>query len=191
MKRLSLSLLIIIVAIGSYFYFNSGTSDPLSLLNNEWETFELNSENKLTQHKTTQKEINDAKLVIQKAKRLPASINKNAKRKPFLFPGQKLPAKISYKNKISPNWKEKLAPSLMRFLDPKTKLFIKKEQSLIVFERGIARYTEKVLVKFQTKAGRHYSYNALVDSETGHIIKTWNKLQHEGIGHEKIKFKLN
>ncbi len=185
---IAFSLIIIIYQLGTSSDKNNVS---LELNDNDWQTFEMDKQNKLSQHKTTKEEASAAKLPKKKSNRSPASVKTNDVRKPFLFPGQKMPKTISYKNEIKSDWKEKLAPSLMRFLTPKTKLFIRKEESLIIIERDQARYAEKVLLKFQTDSGRHYSYNALVDSETGSIIKTWNRIQHEGIGHKKLKMQIN
>jgi hypothetical protein len=191
MKKILTTCLVLTVVIVIYqLGRDNDNKSHLSHLNNDWETFELDNSNKLSNHKSTKDEIMAAKLPQTKKSRSPASIKAVNKREPFLFPGQKMPKNITYKNKIKADWKEKMAPTLMRFLNPNTKLFVKEEKSIVILERDQARYAEKVLIKFQTKTGRHYSYNALVDSETGHIIKTWNRMQHEGIGHKKIKMKV-
>lgn len=107
-----------------------------------------------------------------------------------VYPGQPIPPVLSFRNKRSKDWKKKLGNSVMRFLKNDTKLFLKEMDSLSILERDKARFVEKVSIRIQSPQGRLNSYNALVDSETGEIVKTWNQTIHESMTQNKNALKL-
>jgi hypothetical protein len=153
-----------------------------------WQTFEKKSDD-IVSRPTSQKDIVKAKLPVTKAApaRGPAAIKERELVLPY---GKEKPQDFHVINSASADWKKRMAPQLMRFLEDGTKLFVKKEKSMTIVERNYGRHVEQVYIKFETKKGRHYSYHALVDSETGTLLKTWNRTQHEGIGHARVRFRV-
>lgn len=85
---------------------------------------------------------------------------------------------LQFQNKVSKHWKKDLEIQLRRGLPEKTKLEIFPERDLVILQGEIARNTQQVVVTFQSPRERN-SYRALVDSESGKIIRTWDHTIHE------------
>jgi hypothetical protein len=84
-------------------------------------------------------------------------------------------------NRSNQNWKDILGNELIRFQNEDTKVMIKEEFPVIKIQNGKGRYLEQVIVTYLFKNGNSSSYRALVDSESGAIIETWDKTIHEKI----------
>ena len=82
-------------------------------------------------------------------------------------------------NEYNPLWKEELGKNLLRFLRPKTKSIVRREGSALIKHKGKNLLVEHVLVKLKSPEGRHFGYNAYVDSHSGKVVKTWNRTIHE------------
>lgn len=82
-------------------------------------------------------------------------------------------------NKISSDWKEILGNDLIRFQSEFTKVMIKEELPVIKIQNGKGQYLEQVIVTYIFQNGNISSYRALVDSESGSILETWDKSVHE------------
>ncbi len=123
--------------------------------------------------KVTASEADRALLKKVLARRGPASIK--TRQREFL--GKEFPMEeLRFKNSIDADWKEKLGEDLLRFQAPSTKANVISEKSFIQTDgKKNARFVEQVLITFLMSSGEQKSYNALVDSESGQIIKTWNK----------------
>lgn len=181
MKKLISLTIIFLVA----FYFVSKNDSQTQ--SDEWVTY-TNEDNGIQSHKTTDIEKHIAKITPQKKtkgkRRKPASVNK---RNLTLLPDQASLKDLEVKNEVHKEWRKRMATNLMRFQDEETKLLVNKLESMVILDKGKGLNVEKVHVKYITKSGRHYGFHALVNSETGHVIRTWNRIHHEGIGHQRIK----
>lgn len=158
----------------------------------EWQTFKKTAHNEIQSYPTTTEEKKRVKISSQKEEkpqkrkeRLPASKRTSnvisSGRKEVTLPGQKWKDKAKPLNKPHKDWKKRMGNDLLRFLRPETKLFVRQLESLTINNKGNPHHVEKVLVKLSSPEGKLYSYNALVDSESGKLIKTWNRTIHENI----------
>lgn len=87
--------------------------------------------------------------------------------------------RFRYLNNINEDWQKQMAERLMRFQDERTKMYLKHEKGILQVQNGTAQYLEQVMVTFSMDDGTHYSYRALVDSEEGRILETWDRTKHE------------
>ncbi|MBL6989962.1 MAG: hypothetical protein ISR65_09300 [Bacteriovoracaceae bacterium] len=93
-------------------------------------------------------------------------------------------------NEEDPKWKDKLHKELKRFQREDTKVKIKNIESLIeVTSKNTAKFVEVVEVSFFVSDGYRSSYNALVDSDSGKIIKIWNRSVPENRKKYSLTFK--
>ncbi len=86
--------------------------------------------------------------------------------------------RITFKNKVSTDWPSKLQKQLARGLPPDVTLSIHPERDFIMLEGDQALNTQQVIVVFEAKNNRN-SFRAMVDSQTGKIIRTWDQTIHE------------
>ena len=82
---------------------------------------------------------------------------------------------IKMMNSVSKNWKQIVARNLMTYQDASTKLIMKKEESLIKVENNQGRYVEVVNVGYLNENGRPMGFRAMVDSQSGAILSTWDR----------------
>lgn len=128
-----------------------------------------------------------------KIKRAPASIKpEKAAKKPASVPippsrevvGEPImnTATLKKSNKVSEDWKEKYTKNFLRMLpkDQALKDFkIKVKKSLLKVKNNVGRNMEHIVVSYKKPNGYPFSFEALVDSETGAVIQTWNKTRYE------------
>jgi hypothetical protein len=77
-------------------------------------------------------------------------------------------------NKVSDQWQKKLEVNLRRIGGAKLKtLQVSPQESYIISDGDEGRMVERVIVKLESKDGEYTSFFAEVDSESGHVIKTW------------------
>ncbi len=88
--------------------------------------------------------------------------------------------KISMKNKPDTKWHDKLVTILGRGLNPETKIEVNHEKSVILVNGHDALNAEQVVVIFNADKERN-SYRAMVNSQTGKVIRTWDHTIHENI----------
>lgn len=86
---------------------------------------------------------------------------------------------LIYENDVNADWQQLMAERLMRFQDENTKMFTRHEKGILQVQKGNAKYLEQVLITFSMDDGTHYSYRALVASDDGKIIETWDRTKHE------------
>lgn len=86
--------------------------------------------------------------------------------------------KVSFTNKVHPSWNERLKNLLNRDLPERTELSIVNERDLVLINGKKATNAQQVVVIFNSPKKRS-SYRALVDSQTGKIIRTWDHTIHE------------
>lgn len=101
------------------------------------------------------------------------------------------PKPLVFINHFNPEWKDMLGEYLLKFQEVDTKVFIQRQRGLIKLEESGARLVEEVLVNYLRPQGGQSSFKALIDSQSGEIIQTWNKTVHEDVGGEnRILFTL-
>lgn len=204
MKKIFIGSTFILFTAIVYYYFQTTSVDEKE--NSSWVTFKKTSPKKIDSYPTTAKEKKEAKISAnlnhgqednsaKTEKRSPASLRPNAQTESLkgrlwnLHANQKLPKEISFQNSPKDNWKSLMGQDVMRFLRPETLLFVQKQKSLTLLERGVGLHVEQVYVKMISPEGRHYSYNAFVDSETGKVVRTWNQTIHEPMGKKTTKMR--
>jgi hypothetical protein len=87
--------------------------------------------------------------------------------------------KLTMINTENPNWKTLLGNDLLRFQREDTKVIIKEELPIIKVMDGKGQYLEQVIITYLLNNGDRNSFRALVDSETGLVLETWDRTIHE------------
>jgi len=187
LKILFSTTLVILLASAFYRYQSNHKTLNNSLRNSDWKTFNKVSLKDISSYPTTSAEKKDmnvddksiAKGEKQKTKRSMASTGvPDLKQRSWQGTGPR-PLSSEIDNNYNPRWKEELGKNLLRFLRPNTKTIVKRETSALIKHKGQNLMVEHVLVKLKSPEGRHYGYNAYVDSSNGKIIHTWNRTIHE------------
>lgn len=170
MKKIILPLIVFIftpLALLFFFHFPEEEMEP-----QEWTTF-TKTKNDLIAHPTTSAELKKAQL------RTVASIKNEKKVIERTILGEigdkKDLKKIDFINKINPDWKKNLAKILLEGGQKDDRVLIKRNIGIIEVDNLKGRYLEQVVVTYISDNHEQNSFNALVDSESGQIIKTWNK----------------
>ena len=96
--------------------------------------------------------------------------------------------KYQFSNKKNEEWELELRNILLDSLDNKPKLTIKREKSLIKILKDKARYIEQAQIIIDHEDGRQDSFRALIDSESGRIIRSWDRTIHENFLKKPRKF---
>ena len=133
------------------------------------------------------KKTNKKKISLEKEKNKKLSKNKNIL---FLNPKDEKIVKNEYKfsNKKNDDWETELRNRLLDSLDNKPELTIKKEKSLIEVLKDKARYIEQAQIIIDHEDGRQDSFRALIDSESGKILRSWDRTIHENFLKKPRKF---
>ena len=74
-------------------------------------------------------------------------------------------------------WLTNLEKNLVNILPNSLKL--KRKRSLIKKENKSSRRLEHVIVRYQSPSGNPFTFEALIDSETGVMVQSWNKTRYE------------
>ena len=99
-----------------------------------------------------------------------------------------LDTEMKFRNSPNKNWQQVYKRNIERMLNTKNaNVKVTKKKSYIKFDNNTGRYLEHVLVQMTKPNGSPYSYEALIDSETGSMVRSWNKTRYEF----KEKLKLN
>ena len=93
-----------------------------------------------------------------------------------------------FSNEKNEDWKIELRNRLLDSLDNKPELTIKKEKSLIKVKRNKAMYIEQAQIIIDHEDGRQDSFRAHIDSETGKILRSWDRTIHENFVKKPRKF---
>jgi hypothetical protein len=202
-KKNWLFLVLILTAFGlGLFYFQrinqkhtTAKKPQEKQPHSNWQTFVKKGKKDISSHKTTSDEIKKEKLKTKDSKRKPASLGKKSlekknsfKRQNRLLIGEKQEFfsnqenSLEILNQYNKAWKSNLGHKLMRFQEADTKVFIRPLESLLQVKKGKGLLVEKVIIQFKLPSGKRSSFNALVDSESGKVLQTWNRTIHEGIG---------
>lgn len=84
--------------------------------------------------------------------------------------------KLKVANRPTENWKPALEKALLAQGGSNVKdIQISKLDSFIWTESGVALYVETVKITLKNEQNAQVSFNAMVDSETGKILKNWNQ----------------
>lgn len=187
MKKSSLFFLSLSVAV--LIAYTSRTQKlPINVeSNSKWSTFEKKSHDKIIAHATTDKELQTSRL-----ERKIASTNSTVSGgNPFPLREERIligddalkyqdeAINLPMKNTINPEWKDVLGNDLLRFQKEDTKIIIKNELSLIRVKNGEGQFLEQVIITYLQKDGTQNSYHAMVNSETGLVVETWDRTIHE------------
>lgn len=199
MKKIWLFTFSTFIALTIAFY----SKHPLSMYSDQvtpaWKTFEKKSNNTISGHIATGAELAAARIPLAKRE---IAHDKNASDQ---MRSQKRSMNYQYRenriligdvqknnyqdesvelemiNRPSADWKDVLGQDLIRFQYENTKVMIKEEFSVIKIQSGKGLYAEQVIITYFSKNGNTSSYRALVDSESGQIIETWDKTIHDHV----------
>ena len=180
MKKISIVTFFTFIALLGFKFLIKTDDHQIS----SWQTFIIDEDKNITHYPSTLEELKFLdplayeKVTTENEKE---SLDKEVKRSPS-----------SKKSENIPQWQESLAYNLMRFQDPQTKLIIKKEESIVRKVNGEKREFDVVLISFFPYANTDFknSYNALVDTTSGEIIRTWNQSIHEPLRGQRMNFEL-
>jgi hypothetical protein len=208
MKKTWLFLLSSLIALALTIYSQKSSTDNTYTMNPSWKTFTKNANLEIRGHKTTKEELEVARVPDQRKNDSDEISNlentrkiaseKTIKDPHFLIREERVligdiqkrnyqdeDVPLEMENKINPNWKDILGNELLRFQNNDSKVMIKEEFSIIRIQEDKGQYVEQVIVTYILKNGRINSYRALIDSETGSIIETWDKSVHENLKPER------
>jgi len=185
LKTILLSSAIVFFAVSLFTYINFDRSSKTTQSEDmsSWKTYNKVSQDKIESYPTTHKEKNEMKVDSSKK-----NDRKVASKTPMPIPSLNhrawrgigpRPLSSEIDNEYNPLWKEELGKNLLRFLRPKTKSIVRREGSALIKHKGKNLLVEHVLVKLKSPEGRHFGYNAYVDSQSGKVVKTWNRTIHE------------
>jgi hypothetical protein len=91
-------------------------------------------------------------------------------------PIERTPASSSYMNKPSPEWKKRLETSLKAQAGNSLKsIKIQKESSLVWMRDENPILVESVIVTLTNHQKMQSSFRALVDSQTGKVLESWDQ----------------
>lgn len=83
-------------------------------------------------------------------------------------------------NRPSTQWRKLLHTQISRTSGKDLKeLDIQPQESYIILDNGEGRFVERVVMTVRAKDGRFTRFFAEVDSESGHVLKTWGAIIHE------------
>lgn len=82
-------------------------------------------------------------------------------------------------NKVNKEWKQLAFNKLNRYLKDDTKMTIEPVKSAIFVKHNIGRYVEHVKIIFKKENGLVSAYDAYIDSQSGNVIRTWNRTKIE------------
>ena len=123
-------------------------------------------------------------VIKKELKKVSKTDNKVSKKvKPLIFNKREIssvknisnPDDLKVTNKFNPKWESITRKNILRnFKGQKVDLKIKHVKSLVYVKYNTGVLAEKVKVEIKLASGKVSRYNALVNSETGTIINTWN-----------------
>ena len=153
----------------------------------EWKVFKVKDKTKKTKQSIpTKKDLISARIPEKKIKILEQKISypkRNDRRligkKESINTYKDESINLEFLNSINENWKQDLIDRIARTQRSDTEIFIKKENSFIQIKNNKGLYVEHVLLAIKRPDDLKQSYEALIDSETGKVIKTWNSITYE------------
>ncbi|MCK5884718.1 MAG: hypothetical protein KAG61_13590 [Bacteriovoracaceae bacterium] len=166
MKKLILSSLIIITTALVVFYILQNR--PEGPVEKKLITYHKKA-NGLVKHNTTKKE--------RKLAKIEHNVAGPAQSKRELSPkNSKIDlGDLEYSNKVSDGRNTLLSKRLLNFQKVGTKVVVRQYKSMVIMKGKKGQYVEEVIISFINESGLMNGFSALVDSETGKILKTWNR----------------
>jgi Zn-dependent metalloprotease len=132
--------------------------------------------------------IKDSSFVVKNKRAKPMRSIASVKKSNILIPLKKEPIRkiigrsdLPFKaaNKVDKKWKAKALSNLSKVWIGDKGIEIEHKDSAVFIKNGIAKNVEHVLVSLVHNNGNPSSFEAYIDSQTGKIIKTWNKTRYE------------
>lgn len=168
MKKIIWCIPLIIVAIASFYYFNKKQVTSVAL-----------KERSQAIEKTSTSKRAPASVPTSQVMHKQATPEKIQERK--WVGNKKMPRdKIIFVNSPKKEWKTLFMKKISRGLPADVDIEVQDEESLVILEGKMARNTEQVVVIYNSSAKRN-SYRAMVDSQSGKIIRTWDHTIHEDL----------
>lgn len=207
MKKIWLFTISTFIAITIAFYSKKAPRLFADQQSSSWKTFEKKTEKDISGHSSTVLELSAAR--IPKALRSIAAEGNQGTEKDsrlknsFLYREERVligdiqknnyqdeNVELEMINKVNLNWKEILGNDLVRFQNTKTKVLIKEEFPVIKVQNGKGQYLEQVIITYLRNNENLSSYRALIDSESGMVIETWDKTVQEKLKEQRTGFTL-
>lgn len=123
-------------------------------------------------------------------KRFPASLKKGQQvkasetfvsKKRIYIGDPKLDKNLTFSNSISNDWEDKYKNRFLKMANvteiPDFK--IQKKRSIIKVKKNTGLYLEHVIISFTKPGGNFFSFEAMIDSQTGIPVQTWNQTRYE------------
>lgn len=82
-------------------------------------------------------------------------------------------------NKVNKEWKKLAYNRLNKMTDKKIKIEIRPVAPILFVKHNMGRYVEHVKVILKKENGLRSAYDAYVDSQSGAIVRTWNRTKFE------------
>lgn len=82
-------------------------------------------------------------------------------------------------NKVNKEWEKLAYKRLTAMIEPGVKLEIKKVKPVLFVQHDIGTYVEHVKIVLKKKNGLKSAYDAYINSQTGGVIRTWNRTKFE------------
>ena len=195
-KRISIILISIFLIILSYQIFNKDIDQLPN--DSRIESYDVKDEkiikdNELIDDKVKPKEKEISKKVSKKKNPLIKDKKKDTLNNDYKgFINQKNKKfnkdKYHFSNKKNEYWEKELRNRILDSLDDKPELTINKERSLIKISKNKAMYIEQAQIIINHDDGRQDSFRALIDPESGKIIRSWDRTIHENFFKKPRKF---
>jgi hypothetical protein len=93
-----------------------------------------------------------------------------------IFGQKKFDKNLKVLNKYNPKWKNILEKYLVKFQNKTVSVDVKLNEAYIMIKNNQGRLVEEVTVNYSEKGEHISSFKAMVDSETGAILKTFDKI---------------
>jgi hypothetical protein len=210
MKKSSLFILSVLTAILISFYNKKSAPFYSGIINQSWKTYEKKNNQQISFHKATADELDQARIPLFKREIAQLKGHEDSseqvvtekhfqpnKNTDYLYREDRIligdNEKKNYQdekvnlemiNMQNPNWKDILGNELIRFQNQETKVMVKDEHSVIKIKNAKGQYLEQVMITYLFKNGSLNSFRALIDSETGSVLETWDKAIQEN-DHQK------
>lgn len=99
-------------------------------------------------------------------------------------------SQLKFVNKISLDWEDRYKARFFNNIpeDQKIKNFkIEKKKSIVKVKNNSARNLEHIIVSFNKADGSPFAFEAMIDSDTGSMLHSWNKTHSENKNPVKLK----
>ncbi len=90
--------------------------------------------------------------------------------------GRRVSVDLKIVNKYNPQWKSVLKKYLLKFQKKTVDVKVKLDEAYVMVKNNQGRLVEEVIVNYSEKGQHLSSFKAIVDSGTGEIIKTFDKI---------------